>query len=151
MILTMSSQRSQKVYKATGAAWYSREKRPQQPNGDKEEEQPVPGPTQDFAGFTEECGFLEEAKESHLVIFKNKQKSTSSASKSFCVHRAGGEERKGKSRNGKRVAVTWAALSSRETLSLEHANKDRDSVKKWPIKAKNQHRSLLGENLPDTG
>lgn len=34
----------------------------------------MPGPTQDFAGFTEECGFLEEAKESHLVIKKKKNR-----------------------------------------------------------------------------
>lgn len=38
------------------------------------------GPTQDLAGFTEECGFLEEEKESYLVI-KKKQKCTNSASK----------------------------------------------------------------------
>lgn len=50
-----------------------------------------------------------------------------------------------------RVAIIWAALSSRESLSLERANKDRDSMKKWPIKAKNQNNSLPGENLPDTG
>lgn len=115
----------------------------------------MPGPTQDFAGFTEECGFLEEAKESHLVILKKKNRNAPIVHSRFlenhCVHREGWEERKGKSRHRERVAAIWAALSSRETLSLECANKDRDSVKKWPIKAKNQNSSPLGENLPDAG
>lgn len=38
------------------------------------------------------------------------------------------------------MAIIWAALSTRETLSLEPANKDRDSVEKWPIYAKKKKK-----------
>lgn len=72
--------------------------------------------------------------------------------KHSCVQREGGEERKDKSGDGDTVAIIWATLSSRESLSLEHAaHRDRDSVKKCPIKAQSQNSPLLGENLPDPG
>lgn len=50
-----------------------------------------------------------------------------------------------------KLAIFWAALSSREPLSLEHANRGKEAGKTCSTKTRSQNSFSLGENLPDPG